>query len=157
MGLTYTLCGSTRFESQFHEANKELGRRGLIIISLSSFGEEGEQDEPDEETKITVDLVHLHKINMSSGIIIMGDGYIGDSTYREIMWCTSQNKPAYPLHAMMHALDADWNSIAYALKRAEWHQALGNHLNETIRQYKIRKGWIDEKDTKPSPSSIILN
>jgi hypothetical protein len=90
---TITLCGSTRFVSHFDAANVELTRQGLSVISISMALPKNEQgNEFEEGLKQYLDLVHFNKILRSDGIFIVGNGYIGKSTAREILWAHMQNK-----------------------------------------------------------------
>ena len=60
-----TLCGSTRFKEQFLEAQKRLTLEGCIVISVGLFG-------------------HSFVINVN--------GYIGESTRREIAYAEKTGK-----------------------------------------------------------------
>ena len=79
-----TLCGSTRFKSQFEEANKMLTLQGNIVLSLAFFEKSEGISVTDEQVELFGRL-HFHKINMSDGIYVINPGgYIGESTQREI-------------------------------------------------------------------------
>jgi hypothetical protein len=91
---TVCLCGSTRFLDEFNEANVELTKRGLSVITISMClprNDRGNQE--DESLKELLDLVHLNKILRSDAIFVVGNGYIGKSTAREILWAEMQGKP----------------------------------------------------------------
>lgn len=81
---TVCLCGSTRFIKDFEQANIELTKRGLCIYTISMALPKGGEEPPGLKTML--DLVHLNKILASNSIVVVGDGYIGFSTAREIMW-----------------------------------------------------------------------
>lgn len=93
-----TLCGSARFEKEFHRIAKYLTLRGVVVFSLCTFPahETGRCWYNDEQKKL-LDFVHLKKISLSNAIVVItqvnsGDGlskqeaYIGESTSNEIKW-----------------------------------------------------------------------
>ena len=87
-----TLCGSTRFKDEFMEAQKNLTLQGKIVISVGLFGHagdcevwEGKEEGCRTKTKAMLDDMHKRKIDMSDEIFVINkDGYIGESTQREI-------------------------------------------------------------------------
>ncbi len=84
--MIITLCGSTKFEEQFHAWNEALTLAGHVVLSLGVFP----SNKPDREwytpeQKEALDLVHLAKIELSDAIILLNvDGYVGSSARREI-------------------------------------------------------------------------
>ena len=101
-----TLCGSARFEQDFIDANRELTLRGFVVISMATLPSQAPngagKDWYTEDQKMTLDLVHLEKINMADAILVVGNGYIGKSTGREIAWAALQGIPSvhqsYDIH-----------------------------------------------------------
>jgi len=93
--MRITLCGSARFERQFHDWNERLTIAGHTCYDLAvhpSF-KEGNKDWYDEPTKMMLDLVHLDKIANSDAIVVLNvEDYIGFSTKREIIWARMQGK-----------------------------------------------------------------
>lgn len=88
-----TLCGSTRFKDQFFEAQKRLTLDGNIVISVGLFGHSGDKEVMNEGVKAMLDDMHLRKIDMADGIFVINvDGYIGESTKREIAYAISKGK-----------------------------------------------------------------
>lgn len=87
-----TLCGSTRFKSEFIQLTKELTLEGVIVISVGLFGhEEGLDMTGDVKSKL--DELHLRKIDLSDMIFVINvDGYIGESTAREITYAYAHRK-----------------------------------------------------------------
>lgn len=98
---TLTICGSMRFFDQMLVVANELTRRGNIV--LMPYVIKAEKDKPVTEhyclkagTKVPqpateisneyLDAMHLLKIDMSSGIVVVSDssGYFGGSTSAEI-------------------------------------------------------------------------
>lgn len=87
-----TLCGSTRFRDEFLATQRDLTLKGEIVISVGLFGHYEGLDMLGP-TKIMLDQLHLWKIELSDGIFVVSrDGYIGDSTRREIEFAESINK-----------------------------------------------------------------
>jgi hypothetical protein len=93
---TICLCGSTRFLKEFEEANVELTKRGFAVITISmAMPRQPDGTHAENALKETLDLVHLLKIVRSDAILIVGDGYIGRSTAREIIWTGMLGKPIF--------------------------------------------------------------
>lgn len=87
------LCGSTRFLAEFTTANQELTKRGISVLTISmALPKNAYGQEDTAGLKELLDLVHLNKIMRSDGIFVVGDGYIGRSTAREILWAHMQDK-----------------------------------------------------------------
>jgi hypothetical protein len=115
--MIVTLCGSVKFESDFHVASLELGRRAIICFTLVAFPSITEgvsfSGQPLEESsydKIMLDLGYFHKIVKSDAVLVVGSGYIGKSTSREILWARMMGKP------VVHQLSHDWDSIVNRLQ-----------------------------------------
>lgn len=95
-----TLCGSTRFKSEFMEVQKKLTLEGNIVISVGLFGHSGDSEvweSMDEgtftKTKEMLDDMHKRKIDMADEIFVINvGGYIGDSTRSEIQYAKDHNK-----------------------------------------------------------------
>lgn len=87
-----TLCGSTKFKKQFEQTNAYLTLQGNIVISVAFF----EHSEGIEITKEQADLLgtlHLRKIDLSDEIFVIDvDGYIGESTRKEIEYAEKKGK-----------------------------------------------------------------
>ena len=99
--MKFTICGSTRFETEFHFWNKKLGLLGHISYSLMTFPSvEGEKTWYTDDEKEILDLAHLAKIEESDAILILNvGGYIGDSTRREVKWARMRGKRIFWLEA----------------------------------------------------------
>lgn len=88
-----TLCGSTRFKEEFLEAQKCLTLEGNIVISVGLFGHSGDDVVWTEGVKDMLDRQHLAKIDLADEIFVINvDGYIGDSTRREIAYAEFKGK-----------------------------------------------------------------
>lgn len=91
--MIVTLCGSVRFEDDFRVAGLELGRCGIACYTLAvmpplpaNFNPRGQELNESGLDKIMLDLGYFAKIMQSDAILVLGDGYIGQSTAREILW-----------------------------------------------------------------------
>ena len=88
-----TLCGSTRFKEQFLETQKRLTLGGYIVISVGLFGHSGDDDVWKPGVKEMLDDMHLRKIDLADEIFVINvDGYIGESTKREIAYAEKTGK-----------------------------------------------------------------
>lgn len=88
-----TLCGSTRFKDKFFEIQKKLTLEGYIVISVGLFGHSGDDEVWTDGVKEMLDRMHLSKIDMADEIFVINvDGYIGESTKREIAYAKSKGK-----------------------------------------------------------------
>lgn len=90
-----TLCGSTKFKSDFLTAQKELTLAGNVVISVGLFGHaDGEFGSViTDEVKIMLDDIHLRKIDLADEIFVINkDGYIGSSTRNEIEYAQKNGK-----------------------------------------------------------------
>ena len=88
-----TLCGSTRFNDAFIEAQKQLTLEGNIVISVGLFGHSGDEEVWAEGTKEMLDDMHKRKIDMADEIFVINvDGYIGSSTRSEIEYAIETGK-----------------------------------------------------------------
>ena len=88
-----TLCGSTRFKEQFIKVQKELSLQGNIVISVGLFGHTGDDEVWKPGVKEMLDDMHLRKIDMADEIFVINvNGYIGESTQREIAYAQQTGK-----------------------------------------------------------------
>lgn len=86
-----TLCGSTRFKTEFIETQKKLTLEGVIVISVGLFGHSG--DTISDSQKQMLDRMHFAKIEMADEIFVINvGGYIGSSTKNEIAYAKSLGK-----------------------------------------------------------------
>ena len=86
-----TICGSMRFFPQMLEAAAELTAQGCIVLAPFSVVQPEDQG---GDFKAMLDRLHFRKIDMSSRIVVVTDqnGYIGDSTRREMGYALSSGK-----------------------------------------------------------------
>lgn len=93
------LCGSTRFYDVFSKLNLEETLAGKIVLSIAS-DRKTEQNIFDalneielEQIKQKLDVLHLRKIDLADEILIVNvDGYVGESTTREILYAREKQK-----------------------------------------------------------------
>ncbi len=104
--MKITLCGSTRFQKAFSDWNAALTLSGHVVYALAMHGRQASdvgksEDQPlvTDDEKIKLDLMHLSKIEESDAILVLNvDGYIGESTAREILWTKMRGKDVYYLN-----------------------------------------------------------
>lgn len=93
------LCGSTRFYQAFQEANYQETMAGKIVLTVGFYPHataemHGETIGITPEQKADLDTLHLDKIAMADEVLILNvDGYVGDSTRREIAYARALGKP----------------------------------------------------------------
>lgn len=126
--MIITLCGSTKFKEHFERINREMTLAGHIVISVGFYLHNMTEEEIDEtfpmrsadetipaDDKSWLDLVHLDKISLADAIIVVNpDGYIGESTRREIAWALMQEKQICYSHEPLDDLDvsaADYSTL----------------------------------------------
>ena len=91
-----TLCGSTKFKAEFIKAQRELTLHGNIVLTVGLFGHADKEYESaiTEEIKKMLDDMHLRRIDMSDEIFVINkNGYIGESTQREMNYAALNGKP----------------------------------------------------------------
>ena len=96
--MIITLCGSARFEEEFHQYNERLTLMGHVVISLAVFPSRKREGKDwfDAPTKLLLDNVHKQKVSVSDAIVVLNvGGYIGDSTSSEIQWARITQKTIY--------------------------------------------------------------
>jgi len=109
-----TLCGSTRFESEFIKAQRQLSVAGIAFFSLAVLPQNrtpGEDWSDLSYDKIMADIMYFDRIIRSDAILLLGDGYIGFSTAREILWADVQGKGV-----AAHRAGTDWAPTLSRLK-----------------------------------------
>lgn len=93
------LCGSTRFYQAFQEANYRETMAGHIVLSVGFYphaaaAAHGEDVGITADDKARLDQLHLRKIDIADEVLILNvDGYIGESTARELAYARLLDKP----------------------------------------------------------------
>jgi hypothetical protein len=122
------LCGSTRFWREFQRAGLAETMEGRIVLSIGAAS--GTDDEhfgnlPREEydrVKAMLDNLHLRKIDLCDEILVLNvDGYVGESTAREVAYAKRLGKPVRWLEPNLTGestmrLDAAYTADHYAAK-----------------------------------------
>lgn len=92
------LCGSTRFYKEFQQAYYDETMAGRIVLSVGFYPHpskeaHGEHVGISAEQKAMLDWLHLHKIDLADEILVINvDGYVGESTSREIEYAHRHGK-----------------------------------------------------------------
>ena len=91
------LCGSTRFMDAFHDAGWQETLAGKIVLSVG-VAKHGPPDHAAEAlgpgVAEALDELHLRKIDLADEVLVLNvDGYIGESTSREIAYAHATGKP----------------------------------------------------------------
>ena len=104
--IVITLCGSTRFIEHFAVMAWELEKQGAIVLGLHYLPPSYFEGKYDGDGKLVdhlaeyegvaehFDNLHLRKIDMSDKVFVLNvNGYIGESTEREINYAIKNGKP----------------------------------------------------------------
>lgn len=96
--MRITLCGSGKYESQYHQLNMDLSLRGHVVYGMAVYASQmgGVKDWYTDSQKVTLDHVHKMKILNSEGIVVINNGgYVGDSTESEIQYAQDAGKRVF--------------------------------------------------------------
>ena len=100
------LCGSTKFLKEFAIANSLLTLQGKIVLSIgidmrTSPLMKDLSDASKTSIKKMLDELHLRKIDLADEVFVVNpDGYIGESTRREIEYALKVQKPVKYLYTI---------------------------------------------------------
>ena len=89
------LCGSTRFSDAFHAMGWTLTLEGWIVLSIGvcKHAEDHGGEALGKHVAERLDELHLRKIDLAEWVLILNvDGYIGESTAKELQYARSQGK-----------------------------------------------------------------
>lgn len=93
------LCGSTRFSEAFRQANLNETLKGKIVLTIGCDMRADadlfkDLDEVQRQwVKAQLDELHLRKIDLADEVMVLNvDGYIGESTRREIVYAILHKK-----------------------------------------------------------------
>jgi len=90
------LCGSTRFMEEFHAAGWQFTLDGEIVLSIGvcKHAEDHGGEALGQDVADRLDELHLRKIDLADRVFVLNvDGYIGDSTRKEINYAKKIGKP----------------------------------------------------------------
>jgi len=116
--MIITLCGSVRFAAEFIKAQRELSLGGILCFGLAVLPEHRLPDETWEDgshAKTMGDLLYYKRIMHSDAILVLGDGYIGQSTAKEIIWASLLDKPVY-----RHYPEERWEDTVALIRSRDW-------------------------------------
>ena len=93
------LCGSTRFGDAFRTANLNETLSGKIVLSIGCDMRSDDDvfgsltNDRKAEIKQKLDELHLRKIDLADEVFILNvDGYIGESTQKELDYAKKHGK-----------------------------------------------------------------
>ena len=87
-----TLCGSTKFKTEFRDIEKKLTLAGFAVLSLGFFEKSDAVNITKQQERLFGDI-HLKKIDLADEILVIDvDGYIGESTQKEIDYAKEKSK-----------------------------------------------------------------
>lgn len=90
------ICGSTRFRHEMVDANRRLTLSGAVVLAPAVFQHGG--DTITDVQKRRLDELHLKKIDLADAVLVVDpEGYVGESTSREIAYAQSTGKPIVKL------------------------------------------------------------
>jgi len=87
------LCGSTRFVEAWKKATRTESLNGKIVLSVGVMIHADDEPIKEGPAKALLDELHLRKIDLAHEVLILDvDGYIGESTRREVTYAIKQKK-----------------------------------------------------------------
>ena len=96
------LCGSTRFQQTFINANRDETIKGNIVLSVGMFGHQEGLD-MNGELKQRLDELHKRKIDLCDEVLVLNaGGYVGESTASEVEYAKEIGKPIRWLEMTNH-------------------------------------------------------
>lgn len=143
-----TLCGSTRFKSDFESWNSRLTLDGNVVISVGVFGHgmhPYHREKYLDPKKPMLDRLHLQKIDMADEVFVIDPGgYIGKSTRNEVEYARSAKKPI----TFLSLLDPTCSSCGLD-NRNGTHAAMERtgHLSHTFTPEPLPEGHPARKET----------
>ena len=87
------LCGSGRFKEAFEQAEFDETLAGRIVLTIGCNTKDVARSGELAKYKPLLDELHLRKIDLSDEVLILNvDGYIGESTTRELRYALQTHK-----------------------------------------------------------------
>ena len=110
--LIICLCGSTRFVETFNNLLNKLTLEGKIVLGIELVLPQSEREDPQHSNfkmEQALDELHLRKIDLADEVMILNvDGYIGESTRKELDYARNQGKVIKFLEPLEHK---QWDCI----------------------------------------------
>ena len=96
-GTIICICGSVRFkDAMMHEACRKSMADFIVLMPNCLDHDYFHKNPLGIETKKDLDKLHLAKIDLCDFVLVVNeDGYIGESTAREIAYAKKLGKPIY--------------------------------------------------------------
>ena len=107
--MKITICGSTRFKREWLFWNALLTSQGHVVYSVAMWSHGPAVEQPSQDLKGMLDVVHLQKITASDAVFVINRYefalndpskidpstrlYVGESTTREIQFAEVNQKP----------------------------------------------------------------
>lgn len=96
----WCICGSSRFIDQIAVTAWEFEKRGVVTLGMhllpSSYTDQADHQAEHEGIADKMDALHLRKIDMADQVYVVDvNGYIGESTRREIAYAERTSKPVH--------------------------------------------------------------
>ena len=105
--IVVCLCGSTRFMQAFQDANLRETLAGKIVLSIGCDAKSDQDLALGPVDKTILDLLHLFKIDLTDEILVLNvDGYVGESTQREIDYARMVGKRVRWLEPVVEEVSA---------------------------------------------------
>ena len=89
------LCGSTRFAETFNRVAEEETLAGRIVVrpEVVTYSSANDPQKHAPGVKTALDELHLRKIDLADEVLILNqNGYMGESTRRELAYARAQGK-----------------------------------------------------------------
>jgi hypothetical protein len=87
------ICGSGRFLKEMNEVEEKLTLQDKIVLMIGVNTKDVARTEDMSQYKSMLDELHLRKIDLSDEVFVVNvDGYIGESTRKEIIYAESIGK-----------------------------------------------------------------
>ena len=88
-----TVCGSLRFYTEMMEVTEKMELEGNCMLVPIYNPSKSSKDDFTEEEALMLDKMHKERIKLADAILVVNvDGYIGNSTSKEIEFAKALNK-----------------------------------------------------------------
>lgn len=147
--MIITLCGSARFEQQWHTWNEVLTLSGHIVLGLAVYPSYKNRQKSwyTDSEKIFLDDVHKDKIKISDAILVLNRfAYIGESTLSEIEYARKLNKKLFALESWGKGCGIDWKHKIEYQNLAKKHGTFGFYspIDTMAPEFKYPYGLLPE-------------
>jgi hypothetical protein len=111
------LCGSLRFKGLFEKIEAHFVQENYVVLLPCCMYVDIERKYGVADYKNKVDAIHLRKIDLADEVFIINkDGYIGESTQRELDYAKMQKKvirflEPIPIHIGVPGINFTTNSF----------------------------------------------